>query len=89
MVAEANSNQSVAVLGAEVETIRRSFVAELFALKFHDLDDGFVHGGEHFRDGVLFFPGSFVAGFREVGHLKGGGVLRVSAAEDVDVGVVA
>ena len=89
MIAETNSDEAFSVRGAEVEAVGGGFVAEVFALEFHDLDDGFVHRGEHFRDRVFFFPGGFGARVGEVCHVEGGGVFGVGAAEDVDVGVIA
>ena len=43
----------------------------------------------HLCKGVFFFPRSFGTAAREMGHVEGGGVLRVRAAEDVGIGVVA
>ena len=87
MVAEAYGDQLLAVGGTEVETVGGGFAAELLLLKFHDLYDGLVHRVQHRFDWVFFLPSILCATVGKIGDVQGGGVLGVSATQDIAVGV--
>ena len=89
VVSEADGDELLAVRRAKIKAVWRRLSAEGLLLQVHDCDDGFDHGGMHVRERILFFPRIFGTAAREVGHVEGGGMLRVRAAEDVDIGVVA
>ena len=87
VIAEADREHLRSVGNAEVEGIGGVSFTQCAFLQSEDLNDGFLHGFEHLFERIGFLPGFFADAVGQVGHVEGGGVFRVCAAEYVAVGV--
>lgn len=88
VVAETGGHHLLAVGDAEVETVGRGLVAQLFPLKLHDLDDCLVHRTHHLVDWVFFLPSTLCAVVGEIGYVQSGGVLGIGTTEHIAIGIV-
>ena len=85
MISNSNSNQSLPVRYANIQTIRLGLVPQLLPLQLCDSMQGLSHRLPHLLHGKLLFPASLASAVGQVGDVQRREVLAVCRTLDVCV----